>query len=116
MESLSNEQLCCLSRSGDTRALELLIQNNLRFIQRTANRIVTNPLLAKQFASCGIEADDLVQAGTVGLWKSVDSYDPDIGNKFLTYAAKSIRRAMADLIKEYLRVKSSLPSEARQKK
>ena len=101
MESLSNEQLCCLSRSGDMQALELLIQNNLRFIHRTANQIVTNPLLEKQLASCGIESDDLVQAGTVGLWKSVDSYNPDNGNKFLTYAAKSIRRSMADLIKEY---------------
>lgn len=101
MELLTNEQLCNLAQAGNKQALELLIQNNLPFIQQTANRIVTNPLRAEQLASCGIEPDDLVQAGTIGLWKAVDSYEPASGNKFLTYAAKSIWRAMADLIREY---------------
>ena len=53
------------------------------------------------FPIYGLEPDDLVQAGRIGLWKAIDGYDPFSGNKFLTYAAPAVKRAVIDLIRQY---------------
>lgn len=35
---MTNEQLCALAKQGDADAQNLLIENNLRFIKKTAYR------------------------------------------------------------------------------
>ena len=62
--------------------------------------------LAKDFAaqnqlyqSLQISLDDLVQEGSLGLLGCIDSYNPNSGNLFLTYAASAIRNAMIDYIR-----------------
>ena len=101
MEILTNEQLCALAQAGDEQALSRLIENNLPFIRQTANQLAENPLRKELLASCGIDADDLVQAGSIGLWRAVSGYDLSSGNKFLSYAAPAVRRAMRDLIRQH---------------
>ena len=101
MEHLTNEQLCVLAQAGDEQAQSQLIENNTPFIQQTANRLIENPLRKERFSSCGIDLDDLVQAGSIGLWKAINGYDLSSGNRFLTYAAPAIKRAMSDLIRQY---------------
>lgn len=49
--------------------------------------------------SLQISLDDLVQEGSLGLLGCIDSYNPDSGNLFLTYAAPAIRNAMIDYIR-----------------
>ena len=68
METLTNEQLCVLAQAGDEQAKSRLIENNIPFIQRIASQIAESPLKKEQLSSCGIGADDLVQAGSVGMW------------------------------------------------
>lgn len=51
--------------------------------------------------SLGIEINDLVQEGALGLLDGISGYRPDTGNKFLTYAAPAIRNAMVDYIRSY---------------
>ena len=41
-----------------------------------------------------IEKDDLVQAGIIGLIEAMDRFDPDRGNKFITYASYRIKGAV----------------------
>ena len=101
MDNLTNEQLCVLAQAGDKQAQSQLIENNLPFIQQTANQIAESPLRNGQLASCGIDADDLIQAGSIGMWRAVSGYDLFSRNKFLSYAAPAIRRAMRDLIRQY---------------
>ncbi len=101
MEPLTNEQLCVLAQAGDEQALSRLIENNLPFIRQTANQLAENPLRKELLASCGIDVDDLTQAGSIGLWRAVSGYDLSSGNKFLSYAAPAVRRAMRDLIRQY---------------
>jgi len=101
--ALTSEQLCSRAQGGDTHAGDRLIENNLPFVQQTANKFAADPYRQEQFASCGITIDDLVQAGSIGLWRAIDSYDPACGGKFLTYAAPAVRRAMLDLIEQYSR-------------
>ena len=47
----------------------------------------------------GIELNDLVQEGSLGLLGCISSFQPDYGNKFLTYAAPAIHNAMLDYIR-----------------
>ena len=82
---MSNEQLCTAALDGDTEARNALVENNLRFIKRTAYEMWS----AQQElnAALGIEINDLVQEGSLGLLDCIAGYRPDTGNKFLTYAA-----------------------------
>ena len=99
MEALTNEQLCALARGGDTKARNFLVGHNLGYIRQAANGI-----FSQQRELClayGIEADDFIQEGCIGLLKAIDLFDPELGNKFLTYAAPSIRNAMWDLLRTH---------------
>ena len=94
---MTNEQLCVLAKRGDADAQNLLIENNLRFIKKTAYEVWSAQ--AELNRSLQISLDDLVQEGSLGLLGCIDSYNPDSGNLFLTYAAPAIRNAMIDYIR-----------------
>jgi len=103
MKDLTNEQLCKLAQAGDEQAVSLLIEANLPFVRKVANQIVENPVWQEHLSSCGVGFDDLVQVGSIGLWRAIDSYELSSGVKFLTYAAPAIRRSRSDLIRQYSR-------------
>ena len=103
MKDLTNEQLCKLAQAGDGQAISRLIEANLPFVRKVANQIVENPVQQEHLSACGVGFDDLVQVGSIGLWRAIDSYELSSGVKFLTYAAPAIRRSMSDLIRQYSR-------------
>lgn len=94
---MTNEQLCALAKQGYANAQNLLIENNLRFIKKTAYEVWSAQ--ADLNLSLQISLDDLVQEGSLGLLGCIDSYSPDNGNLFLTYAVPAIRNAMIDYIR-----------------
>lgn len=55
---------------------------------------------AKNYINQGVSFPDLIQEGNVGLSHAVDKFDPDIGNRFSTYASwwikQSLNRAITD--------------------
>ncbi len=69
-----------LLRSGDKKGKELLIVHNLRLVV----------YIAKKFESTGIGLEDLISIGTIGLIKSVNTYNPDKNIKLATYASRCI--------------------------
>lgn len=97
MQSMSNEQLCLCAQKGDDTARNLLLENNLGFIRKTANELYQSMALAE--TELAIDRDDLEQEGCIGLLNAIGSFDASRGSKFLTYAAPSIRNAMMDLIR-----------------
>ncbi|SUY55983.1 RNA polymerase sigma factor, sigma-70 family [[Clostridium] symbiosum] len=97
MQSMSNEQLCLRAQKGDDTARDLLLENNLGFIRKTATELYQSMALAE--TELAIDRDDLEQEGCIGLLNAIGSFDTDRGSKFLTYAAPSIRNAMMDLIR-----------------
>ena len=101
MESLTNEQLCVLAQSGDEGAVSRLIKINQRFIYQVIHEVIGSLPKEQLFPIYGLEPDDLMQAGRIGLWKVIDGYDLSSGNKFLTYAAPAVKRAVIDLIRQY---------------
>lgn len=97
MLSMSNEQLCLCAQKGDDTARDLLLENNLGFIRKTANELYQSMALAE--TELAIDRDDLEQEGCIGLLNAIESFDANRGSKFLTYAAPSIRNAMMDLMR-----------------
>lgn len=101
MESLTNEQLCVLAQTGDEGAVSRLIKINQRFIYHVIHEVIGSLPKERLFRIYGLEPDDLMQAGRIGLWKVIDGYDLSSGNKFLTYAAPAVKRSVIDLIRQY---------------
>ncbi len=97
MDKITNEQLCIAAQGGDKWAENALVENNLRFIRKTAYEIWSAQ--RELNAALGIELNDLVQEGSLGLLGCIGSFQPDYGNKFLTYAAPAIHNAMLDYIR-----------------
>ena len=98
MEMMSNEQLCILAKQGYLAAQNLLLENNLPYIKKTAYELWNTQ--AELNCSLGIMQEDLIQEGSIGLYHCIESYQPDIGNKFLTYASPAIYNAMVNYIRK----------------
>jgi RNA polymerase primary sigma factor len=75
-------QLAEKIRSGNTRALNRLVEANLRFV-------VT---IAAQYKGKGLAMDDLVSEGNIGLMKAASNFDPSKGTRFVNYAVVHIRQ------------------------
>ncbi len=80
--------------SGDMKAREELIEHNLRLVAH---------IVRKYYASNGGE-EDLISIGTIGLIKSIDSFDIDNGTRFATYAAKCIQNEILMFFRSQRRV------------
>jgi RNA polymerase primary sigma factor len=78
------------ARAGDPEARRRLVEKNLRLAVA----------VAKKFRGQGLPFEDLIQEGNIGLMKAVDKFDPEMGNRFSTYATwwirQSIQRAIGD--------------------
>ena len=98
MQNLSNEKLCVKAQKGDATAVELLLENNMGFIRRTAHEVYEAMNL--NGSGLGIDFDDLVQEGSIGLLKTIPHFEPDREMKFLTYAGKAVKNAMTDLVRQ----------------
>ena len=100
MPTLSNEHLCKLAQAGDTTARDILLKSNLGFIRKIALEQYRSMGLDEN--DIGIDVDDLVQEGSIGLLNAIPLFDAGRGMKFLTYAAPAIRNAMTDCIRAAL--------------
>ena len=91
-----NERLCALAQAGDAAAREQLFERNMGFVRKLAREI------HRQTGESGLDVDDLVQEGCIGLLSAIDRFDAGRGMKFLTYAAPAIRNAMTDCVRAAL--------------
>ncbi len=66
--------------------------------------------MAKRYAWCGAEYDDLVAEGYIGLQIAKERFDPDTGNKFITFAWWWIRGKVQQAADRHIRAQSGLVS------
>lgn len=90
MDYSKNQELLKLATNGDEIATERLMELNLGLVRSIALR----------FRDRGVEYDDLVQIGSIGMLKAIRSFDISKGTVFSTYAVPliigEIRRFIRD--------------------
>jgi len=94
--SLSSRRL---SRSDEGRLAKRIKHGHLEARERMIeSNLVLVHAVARDYRGRGVQFDDLVQEGTVGLVRAVDGSDPRRGVKFSTCAVWWIRRSMFDAL------------------
>ena len=73
-------RLIALLEQGDSGARDRLIEHNLRLVA----------YIARRFENTGINIEDLISIGTIGLIKAVETYQPAKSIKLATYASRCI--------------------------
>lgn len=68
---------------GDKRALDLLVKSNLKLVSG----------LARAYKDHGVDYEDLVQEGTIGLMRAIERYNPNRKVPFPAYAKWWIHQA-----------------------
>ena len=94
-KSMIEAELPARAQQGDENALAALIARMM-------------PAIRKGAADCtapGLDFDDAVQEGLIGLFRAVREYDPAVGPTFAAFAAASIRHAQQDARRAALRKK-----------
>lgn len=90
-----------LSEEGDVFARNKLIEHNLRLVV----------YIAKRFDNTGIEVDELISVGTLGLIKAVKSYDSEKKIKLATYASRCIENEILMYLRKMTRIRSEVSLE-----
>lgn len=87
-----------LSLKGDKDARDALIRHNLRLVAH----------IAKKFSGCGIESDDLISIGSIGLIKAVETFSPEKGTMLATYLARCIENEILMTIRRNKKYKNEV--------
>lgn len=94
---LTNEQeidLATKAAAGDKEARNRLLTANMRFVVK----------IALGYTGRGLEAEDLISEGYLGLMRALDHFDVKRGCRFITYAVWWIRQAITSALMEQARL------------
>ena len=89
---LSADQELDLGRriqEGDYAAREQMVEANLRLVVK----------IAKRYLGRGVDLDDLIAEGNLGLVHAAEYFDPEVGVRFSTYCQYWIKQSIDRLIK-----------------
>jgi RNA polymerase sporulation-specific sigma factor len=84
--------------SGDAAVRGMLIERNLRLVV----------YIARKFENTGINIEDLVSIGTIGLIKAVNTFDPGKKIKLATYASRCIENEILMFLRRNSKVRAEV--------
>lgn len=87
---VKEKRLLRLSKRGDTKARNELLEANLKFVFD----------VAKRYSGRGVPMGDLISEGNLGLIKAIEKFDESNDVKFISYAVWWIRHSMLDAIQK----------------
>ncbi len=82
------------SQNTMTRVANILVERNLRLVIS----------IAGHYMNCGIQLQDLVQEGNIGLMSAIERFDHTLGHRFSTYASYWIKQAITRNITNHSRI------------
>ncbi|WP_026475830.1 RNA polymerase sporulation sigma factor SigK [Alkaliphilus transvaalensis] len=83
---------------GDEEARNVLVERNLRLVAH----------IVKKYSNIGVDADDLISIGTIGLIKGITTFDRKKGTRLATYAARCIENEILMTIRSSKKLKTEV--------
>lgn len=94
-DDMLDEEIVHLSKNGDMRAQEYLINKYKNFVRAKA----------RSYFLIGADKDDIIQEGMIGLYKAIRDFKPDKLSSFRAFAELCITRQIITAIKTATRQK-----------
>ena len=95
------EYYVTMASDGDLFARDKLIEHNLRLVV----------FLANKYENTGVDLEDLVSIGTIGLMKGVKTFSSDKNIKLATYASRRIDNEILMFLRKNKKVKGEVSFE-----
>lgn len=94
------EEIECLGKllAGDESVKQTLIERNLRLVV----------YISRKFENTGINIEDLISIGTIGLIKGVNTFDPSKKIKLATYASRCIENEILMFLRKNSKTKTEV--------
>ncbi|WP_163536725.1 RNA polymerase sporulation sigma factor SigE [Gracilibacillus sp. YIM 98692] len=83
---------------GDKSARAMLIERNLRLVV----------YIARKFENTGINIEDLISIGTIGLIKAINTFNPEKKIKLATYASRCIENEILMYLRKNNKIKTEV--------
>ena len=93
--SPEEEQSCVRAARESEAARNRLIEHNLRLVV----------FIARKFENTGVQAEDLISIGTIGLIKAVNTFNPEKKIKLATYASRCIENEILMYLRRSCKLK-----------
>ena len=96
----AEEEKALIAKLGehDIQAKKRLVEKNLRLVV----------YIAKKFENSGINIEDLISIGTIGLMKAINSFNADKNIKLATYASRCIENEILMYLRKSQKIKTEI--------
>ncbi len=98
LDSEEESRLLLLKENGDAKATEKLVEHNLRLVV----------YIAKKFENTGMEFEDLISVGAIGLIKAVRTFKLDKNIRLATYASRCIENEILMQLRKVAKLKNDI--------
>ena len=98
LNSLEEEKLLDKLSKNDEEAKQVLVERNLRLVV----------YIAKKFENTGIDLEDLISIGTIGLMKAINTFNTDKNIKLATYASRCIENEILMQLRRSTKIKNEV--------
>lgn len=98
LTSEEEEELTNRFNDGETELKDTLVERNLRLVV----------YIARRFMNTGVDMDDLISVGTIGLIKAVSSFSQDKNVKLATFASRCIENEILMFLRKASKIKNEV--------
>ena len=98
LDTIEEEKLLQKLMLDDKEARQILVERNLRLVV----------YIAKKFENTGIDFEDLISIGTIGLMKAINTFNIDKNIKLATYASRCIENEILMQLRRNTKIKNEV--------
>ena len=98
LSTQEEEELLSKLSTNDLKVRQTLVERNLRLVV----------YIAKKFENTGIDFEDLISIGTIGLMKAINTFNLDKNIKLATYASRCIENEILMQLRRNTKIKNEI--------